>query len=90
MDKARIAIIGASGYTGAELVRLVATHPGMQVAALAADAATTSALIEMRRGVTYDDALADAALGRMGEPLPSPALGQRIARFFKERAKVEA
>ena len=37
MDKARIAIIGASGYTGAELVRLVATHPGMQVAALAAD-----------------------------------------------------
>ena len=37
MDKARIAIIGASGYTGAELVRLVATHPGMRVAALAAD-----------------------------------------------------
>ena len=37
MDKARIAIIGASGYTGAELVRLVATHPGMRIAALAAD-----------------------------------------------------
>ena len=30
----RIAILGASGYTGAELVRLIATHPGMEIAAL--------------------------------------------------------
>jgi len=29
-----IAILGASGYTGAELVRLIATHPDMRVAAL--------------------------------------------------------
>ena len=33
----RIAIFGASGYTGAELVRLIATHPGMEIAALTAD-----------------------------------------------------
>jgi N-acetyl-gamma-glutamyl-phosphate reductase len=32
-----IAILGASGYTGAELVRLIATHPGMRIAALTAD-----------------------------------------------------
>lgn len=32
-----IAILGASGYTGAELVRLIATHPGMQITALAAN-----------------------------------------------------
>jgi len=30
----KIAILGASGYTGAELVRLIATHPSMDVAAL--------------------------------------------------------
>ena len=29
-----IAILGASGYTGAELVRLIATHPGLRIAAL--------------------------------------------------------
>ncbi|SFI41815.1 type 1 glutamine amidotransferase [Albimonas pacifica] len=52
--------------------------------------AFTSQLIEMRRGATYDDALADAALSRMSEPLTSPALGARIARFFKENAKVDA
>jgi N-acetyl-gamma-glutamyl-phosphate reductase len=32
-----IAIIGASGYTGAELIRLIATHPAMQITALAAN-----------------------------------------------------
>lgn len=32
-----IAILGASGYTGAELVRLIATHPSMRIAAMAAD-----------------------------------------------------
>jgi N-acetyl-gamma-glutamyl-phosphate reductase len=34
---ASIAILGASGYTGAELVRLIATHPGMRIVALSAD-----------------------------------------------------
>lgn len=33
----RIAILGASGYTGAELVRLIATHPEMEIKALSAD-----------------------------------------------------
>jgi N-acetyl-gamma-glutamyl-phosphate reductase len=32
-----VAILGASGYTGAELVRLLAIHPRMRIAALAAD-----------------------------------------------------
>ncbi|MEP5761114.1 MAG: N-acetyl-gamma-glutamyl-phosphate reductase [Litoreibacter sp.] len=32
-----IAILGASGYTGAELVRLISTHPDMQIGALSAD-----------------------------------------------------
>ncbi len=32
-----VAILGASGYTGAELVRLIATHPSMRITALAAD-----------------------------------------------------
>ncbi len=33
----KIAILGASGYTGAELVRLIATHPNMEIVALAAE-----------------------------------------------------
>lgn len=32
-----IAILGASGYTGAELVRLIAGHPEMQIVAMSAD-----------------------------------------------------
>lgn len=32
-----VAILGASGYTGAELVRIIANHSGMRIAALSAD-----------------------------------------------------
>ncbi|PZQ99403.1 MAG: N-acetyl-gamma-glutamyl-phosphate reductase [Cereibacter sphaeroides] len=32
-----VAILGASGYTGAELIRLISTHPSMRVAAVSAD-----------------------------------------------------
>jgi N-acetyl-gamma-glutamyl-phosphate reductase len=33
----KIAILGASGYTGAEMVRLIAGHPMMEIVALSAD-----------------------------------------------------
>lgn len=33
----KIAILGASGYTGAELARIMATHPGMEIVALSGD-----------------------------------------------------
>ena len=33
----KIAILGASGYTGAELVRLISQHPSIEIAALSAD-----------------------------------------------------
>lgn len=33
----KVAILGASGYTGAELVRLIANHPNIEITALAAE-----------------------------------------------------
>ena len=33
----KIAILGASGYTGAELARIIATHPDMEIVALSGD-----------------------------------------------------
>jgi N-acetyl-gamma-glutamyl-phosphate reductase len=36
-NKLRVAILGASGYTGAELVRLLSRHPQVSIAALTAD-----------------------------------------------------
>lgn len=33
----KIAILGASGYTGAELARYIATHPGMEIVALSGE-----------------------------------------------------
>ncbi len=37
MDKIKVGILGASGYTGAELVRLLSCHPNVEIAALAGD-----------------------------------------------------
>ena len=35
--KAKIGVLGASGYTGAELVRLLLRHPRVELALLTAD-----------------------------------------------------
>ena len=43
----RIAILGASGYTGAELIRLIASHPAMKIVALSADRKAGMALSEV-------------------------------------------
>jgi len=37
MTSHSVAILGASGYTGAELVRLIATHPSLRITALSGD-----------------------------------------------------
>lgn len=42
-----VAILGASGYTGAELVRLIATHPQMRVAALSGERKAGMAMAEV-------------------------------------------
>ena len=44
---ANIAILGASGYTGAELVRLIATHPSFRILALSADRKTGMEMVEV-------------------------------------------
>jgi N-acetyl-gamma-glutamyl-phosphate reductase len=43
----KIAILGASGYTGAELVRLLATHREMEIVALSADRKAGMAMVEV-------------------------------------------
>ena len=43
----RIAVLGASGYTGAELVRLISTHPEMEIAALSADRKAGQAMADV-------------------------------------------
>jgi len=46
-SKHRVAVIGASGYAGAELTRLLARHPGVRLTALGADSAAGKAPEEL-------------------------------------------
>ena len=43
----RIAVLGASGYTGADLVRLALTHPRIEIAALSANAKAGQAVADV-------------------------------------------
>ncbi len=43
----RIAVLGASGYTGADLVRLALSHPGIEIAALSANAKAGQTMAEV-------------------------------------------
>jgi N-acetyl-gamma-glutamyl-phosphate reductase len=42
-----VAILGASGYTGAELIRLIATHPSLEIKALSAERKAGQALADV-------------------------------------------
>src|ERR1700742_2941217 len=46
-NKLRIGILGASGYTGAELLRLLARHPGVELRLLTADRQAGKPLAEI-------------------------------------------
>ncbi len=46
-ERLRIAVLGASGYTGADLVRLALGHPHIEVAALAAGARAGAAMVSV-------------------------------------------
>lgn len=46
-QKIRIAVLGASGYTGAELLRFLVTHPAVQVVALSAETQAGKQLAEV-------------------------------------------
>ena len=59
-NKARAAIVGASGYTGAELVRLLVRHPGVEIAAMSADRKAGQAMGEVFPHLAA--VVADAAL----------------------------
>jgi N-acetyl-gamma-glutamyl-phosphate reductase len=47
MTKLRIGVIGASGYTGADLIRLAAAHPNIEIGPLAAGAHAGQTLAEV-------------------------------------------
>ena len=60
----KIAILGASGYTGAELVRLISQHPAIEIVALSAD---RKAGMEMAQVFPHLRHLALPTLCKIGE-----------------------
>jgi N-acetyl-gamma-glutamyl-phosphate reductase len=63
MSKVRIAVAGASGYAGGELLRLLLGHPGVEVGALTADtnAGATLGALQPHLGPLADRVLLDTS-----------------------------
>ena len=59
--KAKIGVLGASGYTGAELVRMLLRHPRAEIVLLTAERSAGKA---MRDGVSAVLAVSAADAGR--------------------------
>jgi N-acetyl-gamma-glutamyl-phosphate reductase len=94
-NKIRIGVLGASGYTGADLVRLAARHPGIDIALLAAKTHAGKTLGAVFPHLAQLDApsLVDAdeadwdGIDAVFSGLPHGAAHQTIARL-PERLKV--
>lgn len=74
MASVRVAVAGASGYTGAELVRLLAQHPHVQLTAVTSEksaGAAISAVYPHLQGVVKlsFEALAPEALAERADVL---------------------
>lgn len=69
MNKHRVAVFGASGYTGAELLRYLAAHPGLHVAWATADANAGRLVGEVHPHLAGHP-FADLRLAATGDPPP--------------------
>jgi len=54
-NKLRVGVLGASGYTGADLVRLAIQHPEMEIAALTANSHAGKAMAEVFPHLAFVD-----------------------------------
>ncbi len=90
-----VAVVGASGYAGGELLRLLAGHPGMEVVAATAQRSAGQPLTELhphlvsygdlRLGETTAEALAGAELVFLALPHGESA---RLAAQLAERTRI--
>jgi N-acetyl-gamma-glutamyl-phosphate reductase len=55
LKKVRIGVLGASGYTGADLVRLALGHPGMEITALTANTYAGKTMAEVFPHLSFVD-----------------------------------
>ena len=84
--KAKIGVLGASGYTGSELVRLLLRHPRVEIVLLTADRRAGQ---EMRDGVSAVLAVraAEAGVDRAASTGPRPASISPSARCRMPRRR---
>ena len=82
-DTLRVGILGAGGYVGAELVRLLKQHPRTSIVMLGAREKAGKRLSEVLPGALGVAGLSDLLLESF-EPEQAPELAQRVDAVFME------
>lgn len=85
MERARIAIVGATGYTGSELVRLLVSHPHVELIAITSESRAGEPFSDVHpalRGIEDRRLIPLAELGRLAPELVFLALPHRVSMGF--------
>lgn len=61
MEKVRIGILGAAGYTGGELIRLLMGHPGAEIVFANSESNAGNAVADVHEGLVGDTDMAFTA-----------------------------
>jgi [amino group carrier protein]-6-phospho-L-2-aminoadipate/5-phospho-L-glutamate reductase len=94
--KKRVAILGASGFTGGELLRLLLSHPGVEVVFASSEREAGQRVQEALVGLRHVSATKSLRLSRLSEMpevdvafacLPQGALPQHLG-FIEQRAEL--
>jgi N-acetyl-gamma-glutamyl-phosphate reductase len=93
MSKKKIAIVGATGYTGSELVRILTNHPDVEIAAITSQSRAGEAFSDVHpflQGIADQRLLSLEQLGEHELDLVFLALPHGVSMDFVRRAKGSA
>ena len=83
MAKIRIGVIGASGYTGADVVRLAACHPKIEIAALTANSHAGKSMAEKMASEIMDASNSTGAAVKRKEETHKMAEANRAFSHYR-------
>lgn len=89
----RVSIIGATGYTGAELVRILAKHPQVELDVLTSESFAGKKLCEVYPSLKVEKVLEKLEFNKINSPfvftaLPAGKSAEVVGRLFDGGAKV--
>lgn len=96
MTRSRVAVLGASGYAGGELARILRSHPGVEVVALHSESSAGKPLKDVFDNYPGDERFTDLSIDAVAAEFPdvvffatSEGLARRFAPLFQKSKLID-